>query len=204
MSGSDEEQQVDIGDQIASGEDADTEHEADLSSDEEDYQCDDDDYVKVVRRPLFERVTKRLRNEQRARPRAPEQVAGPQVPDQVPDIQVNPGVEEVHPEVDVSAEDLNIGFLADSQSDSFQFQDASPEKQVSSQRGVLFSLRALNTVYVRQPSDPEDIYAPSPSKKPTGRRGIASLVRDVDPSDSDSDYIPEPEPQRPCGREPEP
>ena len=68
MSGSDEEQQVDIGDQIA-----------DLSSDEEDYQCDDDDYVKVVRRPLFERVTKRLRNEQRARPRAPEQVAGPQV-----------------------------------------------------------------------------------------------------------------------------
>ena len=34
MSGSDEEQQVDIGDQIASGEDADTEHEADLSSDE--------------------------------------------------------------------------------------------------------------------------------------------------------------------------
>ena len=86
MSSSDEEQQVDLGDQIVSGDDADTEHEADLSSDEEDWQCDDDDYVKVVRRPLLERATKRLRNEQRARPRAPEQVAGPQVPDQVPDI----------------------------------------------------------------------------------------------------------------------
>ena len=86
MSGSDEDQQVDIVDQVASGDDADTEHEADLSSDENYYQCDDNDYVKVVRRPLFERFTKRLRNEQRASPRAPEQVAGPQVPDQVPDI----------------------------------------------------------------------------------------------------------------------
>ena len=133
---SDEEVQV-VEEPQGSGEDADTEHEADLSSDEEDDQGDDDDYVRVDRRPLLERVSKRLRNEQRARPQVPEQGAGPQVPEQVPDIQVNPEVEDI-PEADASAEDLNVGFLADSQSDSLQFQDASPQKQVSSQRGVVF------------------------------------------------------------------
>ena len=193
MSGSsDEEYQVEQEEQVASGDDAETEHESDMSSDEEDWECDDDDYVKVVREPLLQRAAKRLRDEQRAGPpQVPVQVRRRlQVPDQV-SIN-NPGVEQANAEVDAGADLLNDGFLVDSQGDSFrfqdasQFQDASPDKQ----RGqLMFSLRTMKTMYVvRRPSDHsdlEDIHAPSPSKRPTGMRGIGS-------SDPDDIHTPSP------------
>ena len=193
MSSCDEEHQSDQEEQVASGDDAETEHESDMSSDEEDWECDDDDYVKVVREPLLQRAAKRLRDEQQRAgpPQVPAQVRRrAQVPDQV-SIN-NPGVEQANAEVDAGADLLNDGFLVDSQGDSFrfqdasQFQDASPDKQ----RGEpIFSLRAMKTVYVvRRPSDhsdPEDIHAPSPSKRPTGMRGIGS-------SDPDDIHTPSP------------
>ena len=179
MSGSsDEEHQVDQEEQVASGDDAETERESDMSSDEEDWECDDDDYVRVVREPLLQRAAKRLRDGQRAgSPQVPVQVRRPQVPD--------PGVEQANAEVDTGADLFNDGFLVDSQGDSFrfqdasQFQDASPDKQ----RGEpIFSLRAMKTVYVvRRPSyhsDPDDIHAPSPSKRPTGMSGILASAPD--------------------------
>ena len=150
-----------------------------MSSDEEDWECDDDEYVRVVKEPLLQRAAKRLRDGQRAgSPQVPVQVRRPQVPDLE--------VEQANAEVDASADLLNDGFLADSQGGSFQFQDASPEKQ----RGVpIFSLRAMKTVYVvRRPSyhsDPDDIHAPSPSKRPTGMRGILA-------SDPDDIHTPSP------------
>ena len=119
-SSSDEEHQVDQEEQVASGDDAETEHESDMSSDEEDWECDDDDYVRVVREPLLQRAAKRLRDEQ-------QRAGSPQVPvqvrrrDQVPD-QVsinNPGVEQANAEVDTGADLFNDGFLVDSQGNSF-------------------------------------------------------------------------------------
>ena len=112
-SSSDEEHQVDQEEQVVSGDDAETEHESDMSSDEEDWECDDDDYVRVVREPLLQRAAKRLRDEQRAGPpQVPVQVSRrPQVPD--------PGVEQANAEVDASADLLNDGFLVDNQGGSF-------------------------------------------------------------------------------------
>ena len=197
MSGSsDEEHQVELEEQVVSGDDAETEREEDMSSDEDDWECDDDDYIPVVREPLFQRAAKRLRDrdEQQQRagsPQAPVQRRGrDQVPDQV-SIN-NPGFEQANAEVDTGADLFNDGFLVDSQGDSFrfqdasQFQDASPDKQ----RGEpIFSLRAMKTVYVvRRPSyhsDPDDIHAPSPSKRPTGMRGILA-------SDPDDIHTPSP------------
>ena len=248
MNSSDEDHQEEEVEQVASGDDADTERESDLSSDEEDWECDDDDYIPVVRVPLFQRAARRLLDDERAGPpRVPVQVSNS--PQEVQD----PGI-ELAAEVEARENVLNDAFLADSQGDSDQFQDrdaSSPDNiqflDATPEKRPMFSLRTLTTVNVgKRPSyhgdgaspskrmrgiggicsavdpavdpaadpaadssDPEDIYAPSPSKGPR-KRGIASLGPPVDPSDSDSDWVPESErrararePERPRATEPE-
>ena len=153
MNSSDEDHQEEEVEQVASGDDADTERESDLSSNEEDWECDDDDYIPVVRVPLFQRAARRLLDDERAGPpRVPVQVSNS--PQEVQD----PGI-ELAAEVEASENVLNDAFLADSQGDSDQFQDrdaSSPDIQfldATPEKRPMFSLRTLTTVNVgKRPS----------------------------------------------------
>ena len=150
MNSSDEDHQEEQVEQAASGEDADTERESDLSSDEEDWECDDDDYIPVVRGSLFQRAAKRLREraEQQQRAGSPQAPAQRRGRDQVPD-QVsinNPGIEQASAEVDTGADLFNDGFLVDSQGDSDQFQDDIQFLDATPEKRPMFSFRTMKTV----------------------------------------------------------
>ena len=126
---SDEEHQVPLPEDVASGDDADTECETEMSSDEEDWEWDDDDYVPIVRVPLYQRAAGRLLEDERNRagpanaPAAGRLLedernrAGPgNAPVQVsnsPQEAQDPGI-ELAAEVEASENVLNDAFLADS------------------------------------------------------------------------------------------